>query len=94
MFGFASQSRVSLLEKELCLYRDKVQRLEDTIHMLSNSINSLQSAMLAGAKTQEAVAYDVARIGELISAMLEATDVGGFSGPEGGNSGSGGETMH
>ena len=95
MFGFASSSRVARLEREMLQARTTIKKLEDAISLLHMSIGSLQSAMLAASKTQEAVAYDVARIGELIAALLEASGLDGFSGPDDGESGpSGGETIH
>jgi len=88
-FGLASSARASRLEREARISRDRIGKLEEAINLLSLNLSSLQSAMLAASKTQEAVAYDVARIGELIAALLEATELDGFQGPGGGSG-----TMH
>ena len=90
MFWFASGTKVSRLERELALSKEHIDQLEQSVALLSLNLSNLQSALLATSKTQDAVAYDVARIGELITALLEATDIDGFSGS--GEPGSG--TVH
>jgi exonuclease VII small subunit len=80
MFGLASSARVKRLERH-------VTKLEEVIDILNLNLSSLQSAMLASSKTQEAIAYDVARVGELVSALLEAAEFGGLAGSDSG-------TMH
>ena len=80
MFGLASSARVKRLERH-------VAKLEEVIDILNLNLGSLQSAILASSKTQEAIAYDVARVGELVSALLEAAEFGGLAGSDSG-------TMH
>jgi len=80
MFGLASSARVKRLERH-------VAKLEEVIDILNLNLGSLQSAMLASSKTQEAIAYDVARVGELVSALLEAAEFGGLADSDSG-------TMH
>jgi len=80
MFWFASGSRVAALERELQKSENRVGQLEDLVTLMSANISALQSAMLSSTKTQEAMSYDVARISEIISAILEAGEIDGFGG--------------
>ena len=80
MFWLASKSRVAFLENELQKSEKKISHLEDLVALMSANLNALQSAMLSSSKTQEAMSYDVARISELITAILEAGEIDGFGG--------------
>ena len=72
---------------------EQLQKSEDMIDLMNMTITNLQSALVATAKTQENIALDIARIGEVLTAVLENSDFGEFSFPDG-ESGSGGNTVH
>ena len=81
MFGFISRSRVKRMEDDAHDYKEKIRMLEETCELLSLNISNLQSAIMATSQTQEAVSYDVARIGELLTVLLEASELGGSGDP-------------
>ena len=80
MFWLASSSRVTVLERKLQESEKRVYQLESLVTLMNANISALQSAMLSSTKTQEAMSYDVSRISELITAILEASEIDSFGG--------------
>jgi len=81
MFGFISRSKVKKMENDANESRERIRILEETCELLTLNISNLQSAIMATSQTQEAVSYDVARIGELLTVLLEASEFGGSGDP-------------
>lgn len=95
MFGlFTFMKRDTKLEKELLEHKAKIEKLEEAIEMMNMNLTNIQTAVIANSRCQDSISYDISRIGEIMSAVLEASELNvDFTGP-GGESGSGSGTIH
>lgn len=94
MFGLFTASKNRKLQEKLNVQEEKIKKLEESMELMLMNLTNLQTAILANSRCQESINYDITRIGELISAVLENSDLElGFPGP-GEDSGPGNGTIH